>query len=591
MSNPPTETKFKLAISGPAKDSFVERAVSWTFWGILAVLLIVYCGRAITDPDFWWHLKSGEVMLDQGRLLDTDPFNYTGDPAANGRAAAIRILKGYWLWQVAAALLHRVWGFYGIFALKFLTLLLLTGSILWEMRRQSVSPFLQKLLFGLGSVIFVVVFNLERPQVFSFIFAALLLGMVAQVRLGQQPSWLLPPLMVVWSNIHGGFIVGDILLVLFAAGATIQYRTDHIRLKRLLCWAAAGIAASLLNPTGWNVFIEVSSFTQQNATNQIDEFKNSWAHFKDVKLVGLLWFIAGLHVVGLIFTRRKFWPEIFISVFLIGFGLKYLRNEGFIALSLLPMTGWYLGQTGVRKKFTQTRLWQSGALVVVIALLAWLTTLEWDNRKNGWPVSDYYPEKMSLFLQDSGLSGRLFNEYDTGGYFNWALYPKWQTFIDGRGLDSRVNDHFNEIIEARKNHAVLLDQYKIDVVALNIRTFGGRPMPLLKVLLNNPGWIPVYLDTKYFVLARNTEPNSSAIKRFGIDKKIFIDRILALYNDYVAAFPENVKVAICYTELLIYAGKYSEAEVMLARIVQMQPQTEFIPFFRRQIDILNVKQH
>lgn len=586
MNNSPTETESKHAISGPEKDRFVERAVSWAFWGILTVLLIVYCGRAITDPDFWWHLKSGEVMLDQGSLLDTDPFNFTSDPTVNERASTIRILKGYWLWQVAAALLYRVWGFYGIFAFKFLTLLLLAGCILREMRRQSVSPFLQKLLFGLGSVIFVVVFNLERPQVFSFIFAALLLGMVAQVRLGRQPSWLLLPLMVVWANIHGGFIVGDILLGLFAVGATIQYRTDHNRLKRLLCWAVAGIIASLLNPTGWNVFIEVSRFTQQNATNQIDEFKNSFAHFKEVKLVGLLWLIAGLHAAGLLFARKTFWPEIFISVFLIGFGLSYLRNEGFVALSLLPMTGWYLGQAGARKKFTQARLWQTGALVVVIALLAWLTPLEWDKRKNGWPVSNYYPNKMSLFLQDSGLSGHLFNEYDTGGYFNWALYPKWQTFIDGRGLDSRINDHFNEIIEARKDHAILLDQYRIDVIALNIRTANGRPMPLLKVILNAPRWIPVYLDRNYFVFAKSSEKNRDAIKRFNIDRKVFLTSILTLYNGYVKENPEELKLATCYTELLIFAGKYPEAEVMLKKIGQIRPGSEFIPLFRRQIDTL-----
>lgn len=563
------------------------RILSWIFWGILSILLAVYCGRAISDPDFWWHLKSGEVMLNQGSLLNTDPFNFTGDTVVHNREAVI--LKGYWLWQLAAALLYRIWGLYGIFVLKGVTLLLLTGGILREMRRQSVSPFLQMVLTGVGSVILVTVFALERSQIFSFIFATTLLGMVAQVRLGRQPSWMLPPLMVLWANIHGGFVVGDILLVLFAAGCIIQYRSDPARLKMLLFWAGAAIIASFANPNGWNTVVEVFDFTQQNVTQQISEYKSSWAHFKDNRLISLLWLIVAVHFGGMFLTRRIFWPDLLISAFLICFGLKYLRNEGFIALSMLPMTGWYLDQAGARLGSTRVRVWQPWLLISVAVLLLWLTTQEWDKRKDGWPVSDRYPVKMALFLRDSGFSGHLFNEYDMGGYFNWTLYPKWQSFIDGRGLDYRVYAQFTEIILAGKNYEALLEQYSIDAIALHISEDNVRPQPLLKLLLNNPRWTPVYLDRKFFVLARNSDKNSAAIKRFGMDKKFFLNSILMTYNNYVSAYPGDFESAVCYTELLIYAGKYAEAEVMLSRIERMQPKTEIVSIFRRQIDTLNVK--
>ncbi len=207
MNNTHAETTIETGAASSSNARFFGRCVSWIFWGIFSILLVFYCCSAILDPDFWWHLKSGEVMLNQRGLLNIDPFNYTGDAVVHRREATI--LKGYWLWQVVAALLYRMGGLYGIFVLKGMTLLLMVGGVLREMRRQSVAPFLQQLLIGLGTVIMITGFILERPQIYSFIFLTALLGMVAQVRLERRPSWMLLPLMAVWSNIHGGFVVGE----------------------------------------------------------------------------------------------------------------------------------------------------------------------------------------------------------------------------------------------------------------------------------------------------------------------------------------------------------------------------------------------
>ncbi len=274
---------------------------------------------------------------------------------------------------------------------------------------------------------------------------------------------------------------------------------------------------------------------------------------------------------------------------MVGFGLKYMRNVPFIAVSLLPMSGWYLDQAVARMGCTRTHLWRTGIVILLSVLLGWQITKEWQKRDNGWPVVNSYPKDMALFLLNSGLSGQLFNDYGAGGYLDWALYPKWQTFIDGRGLDYRVFDHFKEIIIADKRHGVLLEQYKIDVVALPISTGGGRVQPLLISLLNNPRWTPVYLDGKFFVLARSSEKNNPAINRHKVDKIYFLDSILTLYNGYVNKSPEDLKLMACYTELLSYAGKYPEAEIMLAKIELMWPGAEVIPLLRRQIDFLNVK--
>ena len=58
----------------------------------LGVLLLYYAARPITDPDFWWHLKAGEVMVQQGGLLQSDPFTF--HEYAKNTTREVIILKG-----------------------------------------------------------------------------------------------------------------------------------------------------------------------------------------------------------------------------------------------------------------------------------------------------------------------------------------------------------------------------------------------------------------------------------------------------------------------------------------------------------------
>lgn len=578
-TQPPQETPGELS----PKPWSAGRYLAWSFWCVLAIFLCAYGAQPISDPDFWWHLSSGEVMLDQGSLLQNDPFNHSGDAVISLRESVI--LKGYWLWQGMAALFYRIGGLYGIFAVKMLTLSLLIGLVLWEMRRQEVTPFTGKVLIGLGFLIVISGYQgflLERPQMFSFVFMTLLLGLLANIRLGRPPSGWLLPLMTLWSNIHGGFVVGDIVLGLFAAGVVMQYRHDVRRATTLLGWVMAGILASLVNPNGWNAIFTAFNFVGQDMGGSIDEYKSSWVHFHEVKLIGLLWLVAGLHCFGLVFSRKIFWPDIFVSLFLIAFGVAYLRNVPFVALSMIPMTGWYWDRLSERFRFAQMRTLQSGLLVSLLALMAWQAAREWDIKKNGWPIRNVVPVQMAAFLKSSGISGRLLNDYAAGGYLDWALYPAMKTFIDGRGLDYRLFDEYSRLIEGADDDSRLLNKYKIDVIALNIMLPSGRVTPLLE-LYKQPDWYPVYLDSNYFVLAKNTEKNSAAIRGAMVNKQNFMNSLLNLFARRMRNFPGDIEVAAGYASLLVYAERFAEAEFLLNKIAQARPDAKVIQFLRNEL--------
>jgi len=542
---------------------------------MLAATLLLYALRPIRDPDFWWHLKTGDVMVQLNGLPPLDPFNYTGDGVVGGFQAVL--LYGYWLWEVCASLLFRSFGFPGIFCLKLATIALLSGGVFFEMRRQRLSQFTMVLLAGLGTLVIVNVYHLERPQVFSLLFATLLVGMVSRISRGYPPTPMIVPLMVFWANVHRGFVVGDILLALAAAGFLIQYRRDRKQQVLMSSWAVAGILASFANPNGWAMVVELFNFMRHSVgPSHVVEYRNSWQlYLLQSRCAALcLWTLAGLNLAGLVLAPRRFWPDIFISLFIVAIGVAYIRNTGFIAVSLLPLTGWYVEQCSVRLHGTSLRYLRAGLCTLLVATVAWVASGEWNGlRSSHGPVSNEFPVNMAGFLKDSGLSGHLFNEYDAGGYLDWALYPQWRTFIDGREMDTRVSTQYLKIasgsrepVDGAPYYQLMLDRYRIDVVAMRIALSDGRIQPLLKLLLPSPDWTPVYLDDQSFVMARNTPSNAAAIRRFGLDRSYFLQMVTLMAGTYAGRAPHAGRHAVMLADILIYRGRRQEGEEILKRV-------------------------
>jgi hypothetical protein len=555
--------------------SFYCKLIYPLFWFTLASLLLLYIARPISDPDFWWHLKSGELMIKQNALLKIDPFNYTGDGSVRGFQAVL--LYGYWLWEAIASALYNTLGLNGILLLKFFTATLLIRVVFFEMSRQRLSQFTKIVLVGLCAFIIVNVYELERPQIFSFIFMTLLIGMISRIRSGRLPSTLLFPLMFIWANIHRGFVIGDILLGLAAAGFLLQYRRDNHRRWLYMAWAAVGIAVSFINPNGWTTIVELFNFMQNSiGPSNVNEYQSSWQLFllqSKISAVSL-WIISALHLVSLVLVSRRFWPEIFISLFIIAIGLTFIRNTGFIAVSLLPMTGWYVERSFIRLKRDIPHYAKAATCTLFVAVVFWLTLGEWENRKaSHCHICNSFPVNMASFLKTSGLSGHLFNEYDAGGYLDWALYPQWKTFIDGRELDTNVSRQYLkiaagsvELAEGKPYYELMLDRYQVDVVALGIAYSDWRLQPLLKLLLNKAEWIPVYLDNQSFVLARYTPQNSAAVLRYGMDKSYFLEMLTRSAGNYANSFQNSVQLSVLYADTLIYSGKLQAAETVIKKL-------------------------
>jgi len=216
---------------------------------LLAVTFLLGC-FPMGDFDVWWHLRSGQLILERGAVPRTDLFTYT-----NADRPWIDL---YWLFQILLALLYRLGGASALVLLKAVAGVALvaltmvargTGARAWPV----VVAWLPALVMLSGRLC-------ERPELASLLFLAGFLAVL--LRAAERPRWLLllPAMQLLWANCHGFFVLGPLLLGAYAA--TLLY--DRLRpaatptprppAKLLVPVSIATLLACLVNPYGPGVF-------------------------------------------------------------------------------------------------------------------------------------------------------------------------------------------------------------------------------------------------------------------------------------------------------------------------------------------------
>ena len=291
---------------------------------ITFILVFFILIRPIIDADIWWHLRAGQVMWEQKQILLTDPFSYTrlGTPWVNA----------FWISEIFLYLLHQLGGYFALSAL-----VSLTGALAFYIIYQYVpgNPLIKSFVCILAAVTAAPIWG-PRPQIISFMFVALLDSWLAK----KKPKWLLVPFFAFWSNIHGGWIWGFLLLIAHITGILVKLyfaptddkSTLWNEAKVLLGWSALSALAIGLNPNGltlWNL-----PFKQINVSMQIQEWLSP--NFQHVDFHPFLWMLF-LLLVAAPLAAKPDWPQIFKVI-----GFAYLtffaqRNVALFALVAAPL--------------------------------------------------------------------------------------------------------------------------------------------------------------------------------------------------------------------------------------------------------------
>lgn len=594
-------------------------AMAAAVMALLSLVFLTYANR-VDDFDLWWHLKSGELIVRTGSLPSSDIFSYTtvtpksllrvglADNPLKRQPSSSKYwhanLTNSWLGQVFFYLSYRLGGLKGIGILKSLVFVITYLILYLAMLRRGAYPVVSLLVLALIAYIGKD-FNYSRPQFFSFLMFALLFYIMADCKRGGKLFYLLPLILLIWANIHGAYVLGVIVILLFAGSETTLHVLGKIsgwkivcsqprRIRLLLIIAVLSAIASMVNPNTFFPFLEVLA-VKKSIFAGIEEYARPQLYEYHA-----YWFLLLLVWICLLLRLRHFdLTDFLLLLFLTIASQMGIRAIIFFALGAGVLAAQYLSDIftwlGERKFLTRLRQWSRIPVIVPstlfqIAVAAILVTLLVQTIADGnvmkFEIKEQtYPAKAVRFLQQHALKGRMFNPYNWGGYLIWNL-PKYKVFIDGRCLSEIAYLHYSEIIAAvpgKGKHGnqplwqYLLDAYGVNFILTNAVDNNGNIVPLAYKMMTDPGWQVIHQDGRALIFLRDSPRNRRQYGRLYLAKhKAVLDEIM---SECLTGIQQAPATWGFYANLgAIYLRRYElpKARQMFEKYLSMNPNNRLV---------------
>jgi len=470
----------------PMTSPFVRALMS----GIAFASVIWIVGQTRTDVDIWGHVRFGLEILDARALHETDQYSFTSDrPWINHE----------WLSEVVFGAAWRAGGTPGLILVKlacaFGTLALVAGTL----KQRGISGHPRLMLLGLTLIGILPRIAQVRPQIFSVVlFAALIRVFVySEVRGTGALLWTIP-IVVIWTNVHGGWLVGLGTVGLWCAGEAYALRTQRNRAVFALTCAAAAAMATLLNPYGvglWQFLLETVRFGREG----IREWGPVWSEPTTILVWGLF---ALVIVAALRRTTRPRNPATVIIPIVWGLlAFRVNRLDAFFALSVIgllaePVASFFRRRSSERDPLP--RVWRAGGVAAALAVM-----LAVPMSRRAFTCIGFYtprwPEPQVIeFMHNRQLSGRMVTDFNWGEYGIWHMPRSVKISMDGRRetvyTDRTVTGHLR-FYTGTDEGLEYLQELDADYIWL------PRWFPVLP-LLEERGWIPIFEGPRSTVLAR-----------------------------------------------------------------------------------------
>ncbi|MBI2843764.1 MAG: hypothetical protein HYX78_10225 [Armatimonadetes bacterium] len=500
---------------------------------LLAVLLLgAMYGRNLSG-DTWWHLKTGQWIVEHRALPFEDPFSYTA------RNPVILHEWGAEVIQWAAYIISPS-------ALAFMSVALISAAFMLAFRNALARSrhLLASFVVTAAGALAAAGVSEMRPQVFSFVFFAVFVLILQRFyERGGKIIWVLPPIILIWVNLHAIFLMGLVLIAIETAIAVISppewaKASARPRLASAGPLAAVGVVSALLaliNPNGTAPYVYPFHVLGHPAASSLTvEWKSPDFHTWTGRSLLALYAMAAL---GLASLRGRPAARDFVYVAAFGAASLISRRHGalFAIACAGPIAVWLSSAIDeAASRLAERRLdvlagrasW--GVLAVLVGVLfVWRIS----DAKGKAPfdymnTSEVFPSAACDFLEKVDIAGPMFNEYNVGGYLTWRLWPKHRVFVDSR-QEPFFDGAFEEWMYASSCAAPGIWQEIFERRGFNFAVLSPST-PLASVLSDRTDWVRVFADDKALIFVRNLPENSSAISS-----------AVSLLNRYVASDDRN----------------------------------------------------
>ncbi|MEM6822748.1 MAG: hypothetical protein AAF558_12510 [Verrucomicrobiota bacterium] len=490
--------------SSPSVNPWLPPLVIFLLLGHL-LLMMIRPEYPLGDPGTPWHFKWGQVLVEDKVLYRYDFFSHTLD----GK----EWVNYQWLFQVFVGITQAI----GAIPFTTAVLMLIYGCIpvllCQRIMKEGCHAGLALGFSALGWFV-LTMHSLARPHIFTYLFFGILLERLYRIYEGKatlRSSWWLVPMMMVWTNFHGGFSVGLFLIgVVFWVALPrwfLNKTPEHWAVVKELFWVgfACGMV-SLINPYGWNLHFHILKFLELKCLANWEEFASPDFYSPSGNIRGYELMILGVLSVFFWCGKSKRLNEldfVLILVFL-HFSLQSTRHVNLFVLVAAPVLArgfdellrkkedWYIVKRGHEMSRDQLLL-KGGRIFFPLIVIGYL----WLSFK-GEPFfeEDFYDQNLSLesaeFIEEHrDRIKRPFNTDNVGGALIYYFGPDLKVFFDDRAdfyWQEFVTDVYFPVRFAKEEWSKILEEYQVDTLIL------PKKNPLNPLLNVTPVWQVVHED-------------------------------------------------------------------------------------------------
>jgi hypothetical protein len=489
------------------------------FVALLLVLLLNTADGLLGDGDTGYHIKTGEVILATGKVPRADIYSFI--------TPTLKWTAHEWLSEVIMASVYQFSSLTGV-VVFFAVLLAMTHWLLYVILRTRSDDILLCTVVTLLATVTASSHWLARPHVFSMPLTLIWYFLLDRFQYEGKPTLIyLPAIMLLWVNLHGGFILGIVLLSIYLAGNLVysfsasptRALRHRANVKALCLTTLLTIVAGVVNPFGVEIFWFPFRVTSDRfIMDWVIEFMSPNFHqalpFKYMFVAVIAALALARRRLNLIesalltlFSYMALYSVRHVSVFAIIVAPILLRiSSGHCASLPRRLSEFYHAR---RKLFADLDGQLVGKLWPVIGMSIALGVPLWGAFRASFS-DKVFPVAAVEFLKREKLSGNMFNNDEFGDYLIFSAWPQYKVFTDGRSdmYGEKHGSPYLKVAGLQPGWKEILNRYDISWIFFQTKT------TLSAALMEQPEWHPIYSDQVATVFVRKTNAHRHLIAKF-----------------------------------------------------------------------------
>ena len=508
----------------------------------LLFLITITSIKIFGDDDIFWHLASGRYIVEQGSIPSQEIFGYI--------TAGIKWIPFEWGWEVMTFLIYKSGGYFALSAVRTFIIVMIFVLFIVYLRRSGISV---AFIITIASIIALTIlprFSI-RPQIIYYFFLTALLIMLLYLKNQNKNKrylyFIIPFMILIWSNMHMGVILGMALFFVFIICEIISYysnidksnnQTQKKELLYLICTFIISSFCLLINPFFLDTYIYTYGYMKLDMLHSINEWKSPF----DSSVPGsynnkiyIFFLLSGLIIIYYSFKKKDYFP----ALSYIGISLYSLQSVRYIAeFFIVIFIFWVISLDFILNKFSKKIILNfiNSNLIfksIIIIFLIFFTINAYTNklykdyfgnyfRETGIGINDkFFPVQMFDFIKRENINvigDKPFNNLKIGGYFIWE-FQNSKNFIDSRDLSDSVYILYKNIDLKQAGFEKKIDLIGIDYVLYSVPYLTINATEIERNIIsylsrNNDKWKLIFWDDKSFLFVKNVPKFQNIIERY-----------------------------------------------------------------------------